>query len=60
LRKIKEAIPMREEHDYNLQQLESVIDMRTLKRWKVEVEAWESDSTKPNPFEPRGKGKHPR
>ncbi|KAM6489836.1 hypothetical protein JOM56_014648 [Amanita muscaria] len=55
LRKIKEAIPMRAEHTHHLAQLEGVIDRSVLDVWVKELEAWENDNGKPNPFEPRVK-----
>jgi hypothetical protein len=57
LRKIKEAIPMRAEHTHHLAQLEGVIDRSVLDVWVKELEAWENDNGKPNPFEPRVKRK---
>ena len=53
LRKMKEALPQRAEHTHNLHQLESIIDPSQLATWRAEVEAWEADNGKPNPFEPR-------
>ena len=55
LRKIKEALPQRAEHVHNFNQLESVIDPSQLATWRAEIEAWETDNSKPNPFEPREK-----
>ena len=43
------------EHRHHLEQLESVIDQLALDTWTQEVEAWEADNSKPNPFEPRVK-----
>ena len=57
LRKIKEALPQHTEHAYNLQQLESVIESSQLEMWRAEIETWETDNSKPNPFEPREKHK---
>jgi hypothetical protein len=56
LRKIKEAIPQNAEHTHHLEQLESVIPKPLRDEWTKEVEAWEDDSTNPNPLEPRVKG----
>jgi hypothetical protein len=57
LRKIKEALPQRAEHAHNLHQLESIIDPSQLETWRGEIEAWEADNSKPNPFKPRVKRK---
>ncbi|KAG1906246.1 uncharacterized protein F5891DRAFT_1125633 [Suillus fuscotomentosus] len=40
-------------HREELAELEGAIDASTLALWRADVEAWEEDNTKPNPFESR-------
>ncbi|KAF9231579.1 hypothetical protein BU15DRAFT_90871 [Melanogaster broomeanus] len=54
LRKIIEAIPERNEHKEDLYEFEKSLSARYAKelaKWKTEVEAWEHDRSRPNPFE---------
>ena len=51
LRKIKEAGADKAEYRFQHEQLESSLPIDVLKQWKKEVEAWERDPSKPNPFE---------
>ncbi|KAG1726126.1 hypothetical protein EDD22DRAFT_982820 [Suillus occidentalis] len=53
LRKLKEAATAGRAHREELAELEGAIDASTLALWRVDVEAWEEDNTKPNPFESR-------
>ncbi|KIK33966.1 hypothetical protein CY34DRAFT_98770, partial [Suillus luteus UH-Slu-Lm8-n1] len=53
LRKLKEAATAARAHREELAELEGAIDASTLALWRVDVEAWEEDNTKPNPFESR-------
>ena len=54
LRKIIEAIPERNEHEEDLREFERSLSAhyaKELARWKEDVEAWEQDMSRPNPFE---------
>ncbi|KAH7917830.1 hypothetical protein BV22DRAFT_1108497 [Leucogyrophana mollusca] len=54
LRKIAEAIPERNEHQDDLHELEGSLETKypeLLAKWRREIEEWEEDSTRPNPFE---------
>ncbi|KAG9310751.1 hypothetical protein JVU11DRAFT_9359 [Chiua virens] len=54
LLRLKEAVPERSEHREILCELEDCLSMQygeSLKKWKLDFEAWESDMLKPNPFE---------
>ncbi|KAG9311341.1 hypothetical protein JVU11DRAFT_8443 [Chiua virens] len=54
LLKLKEAVPERSEHREILCELEDCLSMQygeSLKKWKLDFEAWENDMSKPNPFE---------
>ncbi|EIW74480.1 hypothetical protein CONPUDRAFT_67415, partial [Coniophora puteana RWD-64-598 SS2] len=54
-RKIKEAIQMSEEHGAVLADMEDNIPEVELKAWTDEVQTWEDDHSKPNPFESKAK-----
>ena len=59
LRKIKEAIPERNEHQGDFEELTQSLEHKfpeQLVKWKRQVEEWEADSTKPNPFEVKSTG----
>ncbi|KIK77166.1 hypothetical protein PAXRUDRAFT_393130 [Paxillus rubicundulus Ve08.2h10] len=54
LRKIIEAIPERNEHKEDFYESDQSLSARYAKqlaKWKTEVEAWEHDRSRPNPFE---------
>ena len=51
LRKLTTAATDLPEQAVAHQELEEVIDERMLAQWKQELEEWERDSSKPNPFE---------
>ncbi|KAH0826244.1 hypothetical protein J3R83DRAFT_5708 [Lanmaoa asiatica] len=54
LHKIIEAVPERNDHQGDLRELEHSLEERygdQLSKWKVDIEAWEMDMSKPNPFE---------
>ncbi|KAF8449520.1 hypothetical protein L210DRAFT_3641113 [Boletus edulis BED1] len=56
LSKLKEAVPERNEHQEDLREFESSLVQQykeQLVKWKEDVEAWEADMSKPNPFEVR-------
>ncbi|KAF8449453.1 hypothetical protein L210DRAFT_3609687 [Boletus edulis BED1] len=56
LSKLKEAVPERNEHQEDLREFESSLAQQykeQLAKWKEDVEAWEADMSKPNPFEVR-------
>ncbi|KJA23493.1 hypothetical protein HYPSUDRAFT_137710, partial [Hypholoma sublateritium FD-334 SS-4] len=50
LRKIMAAAREMAEHTIGHQQLESTISERNLTEWTAAVEAWEEDTSQPNPF----------
>ncbi|KIJ10070.1 hypothetical protein PAXINDRAFT_16915 [Paxillus involutus ATCC 200175] len=52
-RKLKEAVPERDQHAQDLLEFEKAIPPSSLSKWHVEVEAWENDNAEPNPFESR-------
>ncbi|KAG2117119.1 uncharacterized protein F5147DRAFT_742928 [Suillus discolor] len=61
LRKIKEAVEAEKDHRAALQELEGSIESSevgtaSITEWRNEVEAWEADRTKPNPFDSRVTG----
>ncbi|KAI6009436.1 hypothetical protein F5J12DRAFT_905029 [Pisolithus orientalis] len=54
LRKVKEAIPECNDHQRDFEELTWSLKLKfpeQLTLWKQQVEDWEADSTKPNPFE---------
>ncbi|KAG2105020.1 uncharacterized protein F5147DRAFT_775339 [Suillus discolor] len=56
--KLKEAVKATQEHKLAFEELENSITesdlgVSSLATWKAEIEAWETDHTKPNPFEHR-------
>ncbi|KAG2093898.1 uncharacterized protein F5147DRAFT_747869 [Suillus discolor] len=53
LHKLKESVRSAKIHGDELAELQSTIDDVSLNAWKSEVEAWEDDSSQPNPFESR-------
>ncbi|KAF7783272.1 hypothetical protein Agabi119p4_2648 [Agaricus bisporus var. burnettii] len=53
LEKIKNAISSRSEQAEQLCKMEEELEKDWLIEWRREVEAWEEDSTRPNPYEPR-------
>ncbi|KIM62429.1 hypothetical protein SCLCIDRAFT_24966 [Scleroderma citrinum Foug A] len=59
LKKIKEAIPEHNDHQQDFEELTRSLMLKfplQLALWKQQVEEWESDSTKPNPFEVKNDG----
>ncbi|KIJ58413.1 hypothetical protein HYDPIDRAFT_81314, partial [Hydnomerulius pinastri MD-312] len=56
LRKLKEAIPERRDHQRTLQELEDAVnedDASVLAAWRTEIQTWELTRGEPNPFESR-------
>jgi hypothetical protein len=54
LKKIAEAVPERNDHQDDFEELDSSLAAKypeQLLQWKKEVEAWEADASNPNPFE---------
>jgi hypothetical protein len=54
LRKIKDALPEQQNHREALDDLEEGLRgeySAALTQWRGQVEAWECDPSKPNPFE---------
>ncbi|KAG2067394.1 hypothetical protein BDR04DRAFT_936767, partial [Suillus decipiens] len=49
-RKMEDAVKWKQEHCAALDELEGTIQPMLLDEWRLEVEAWEEDNTKPNPF----------
>lgn len=50
---MEEALKWKLEHCAALDELEATIQPGLLDEWRLEVEAWEEDNTKPNPFDSR-------
>ncbi|KAG2738757.1 hypothetical protein P692DRAFT_20757584, partial [Suillus brevipes Sb2] len=50
-RKVKAALPECLERTRDLYDFEAALDPSQLASWKRDIEAWESDRSKPNPFE---------
>ncbi|KAF8868419.1 hypothetical protein BD779DRAFT_1460905 [Infundibulicybe gibba] len=55
LRKLSTAIPERNDRKFLHNQFEVGLDPDAVARWKIELEAWEQDHSKPNPYNPRVK-----
>lgn len=51
LRKVTEALKMSSAHRHELHELESTIEPSQLKNWLDEVQEWEEDNKRSNPFE---------
>jgi hypothetical protein len=54
LRKVKEALSERSEHEAALDDLEEGLKVEygeALSRWEEQVEAWENNPSQPNPYE---------
>ncbi|KAI5999770.1 hypothetical protein F5J12DRAFT_906675 [Pisolithus orientalis] len=59
LRKVKEAIPEHNDHQCDFEELTWLLKLKfpeQLALWKQQVEDWEADLTKPNPFEVKNDG----
>jgi hypothetical protein len=56
LRRIKAAVPERNEHVSTFQELTNSLPRGSVAEWKESVEAWERGSVKKNPFEFQGPG----
>lgn len=56
LDKFKNALSSRREQYNQLTKMEEELDEMWLNEWQKEVESWEADSTRPNPYEPRIQG----
>jgi hypothetical protein len=50
LRKVKEAVPARDEHAWAFEEFNAALPAASTEEWTACVEAWERDSNKPNPF----------
>jgi hypothetical protein len=50
MKKVREAVPTRDDHIVALDELESTIAPDNLTQWRIAVELWERDSNAPNPF----------
>jgi hypothetical protein len=50
LRKVKEAVPARDQHLLAFEEFNMSLPEASVKEWSTCVEAWEDDNTKPNPF----------
>lgn len=57
MRKLKLAVPECRDHVTSHEMLEDVLVPDDVQIWRNDVEAWEADNTKPNPFEVRVDGK---
>jgi hypothetical protein len=53
LRKIKAAIPERDEHLHQFQELTDAVQ-GSVAEWQTSIKAWEKDPTRWNPFEFEG------
>lgn len=51
MRKLKEAIPQRDQHISDLADFEEAIPAESLTAWRVMVESWEADRSKAHPFD---------
>ena len=59
LRKIKEAVHKRNDHQYEFEELSQLLKDKFPEQfalWVQQVEAWEADSLQPNPFEVKSEG----
>jgi len=59
--KVKEAIPKHNEHQADFEELTWLLELKFPKQlslWKQQVEEWESDWSKPNPFEVKNEGEY--
>ncbi|KAI6156579.1 hypothetical protein BKA82DRAFT_4325506 [Pisolithus tinctorius] len=59
LRKVKEAVPEHNDHQRDFEELTQSLKLKfpeQLALWKQQIEDWEADSTKPNPFEVKNDG----
>ena len=50
MKKVQDAVPLRNDHIVALEELESTMSQDSLVQWRTAVELWENDSTAPNPF----------
>lgn len=55
-RRAEDAIKNRQEHVNAFKEFDAALPPSTTKEWTKQVQAWERDSTQPNPFEPPKKG----
>ena len=58
---MKEAIPECNEHQVDFEELTRSLELKfpeQLSLWKQQVEEWESDRSKPNPFEVKNEGEY--
>lgn len=56
LRKVKAAVPEREVHATLLREFEERLPEAATKLWRKQLNAWEGDRSKLNPFKPQRKG----
>ncbi|KAG1725657.1 hypothetical protein EDB19DRAFT_1897750 [Suillus lakei] len=52
-RKLANAVVQKADHQRELLELESCLQAQDLSEWRIDIEAWELDCTKPNPFKVR-------
>jgi len=50
MKKVQDAVPMRNDHIAALEEFESTMSPDSLVQWRMAVELWEKDSSAPNPF----------
>jgi hypothetical protein len=50
MKKVRDAVPLRNDHIVALEELESTMLQDSLVQWRTAVELWEKDSNAPNPF----------
>jgi len=50
MKKMQDAVPMRNDHIAALEELETTMSQDSLVEWRMAIELWEKDSNAPNPF----------
>jgi hypothetical protein len=58
LKKMKEASKMRAKHIQNHALFTSTFQEETIMEWTLEIEAWNRDNRKPNPYEDKPLSKY--
>jgi hypothetical protein len=58
LRKLKIAIPEKDKHGWVLREMEGSLPAAAVATWKAQVELWEIDGKKMNPFVVTGKSQY--
>jgi hypothetical protein len=50
LRKLKIAVPAKNEHEWVLREMENSLPVSAVAMWREQVEQWERDNKQTNPF----------